>query len=95
MILSISYDLNKAGQNYSDLYDIIKTAPGYIRAMDSFWFISTNESVKTWSGKLRQAIDKNDNLFVVDITGQPRHGWMKKTVWDWLEKASAVSSYTY
>ncbi len=95
MILSISYDLNKAGQNYSDLYDTIKTAPGYIRAMDSYWFIYTSESVNTWSDRLRQVIDKNDNIFIVDITGQSRQGWMKQSVWDWLDKHAALSTYTY
>lgn len=95
MILSISYDLNKAGQNYTDLYDTIKTAPGYIRAMDSFWFISTNESVETWSERLLNVIDNNDYLFVVDITGKSRQGWMKKNVWEWLKKHDQTRSYTY
>ncbi len=80
MILSISYDLNKAGQNYTDLYTKIKTAPGYIKAMDSYWFICTNESVETWSNRLLQVMDDNDYLFVVDITGQYRQGWMRKNV---------------
>lgn len=94
MILSISYDLNKAGQNYSDLYDTIKSAPGYIRAMDSYWFISTRESVSSWADRLMKAIDKNDYVFVVDITGQSQQGWMKKTVWEWLEKEAALSNCT-
>jgi hypothetical protein len=95
MILNISYDLNKAGQNYSDLYDTIKSAPGYIRAMDSYWFICTSESVKTWSDRLRQVIDENDNIFIVDITGQSRQGWMGKNVWEWLKKHDPMTTYTY
>lgn len=86
MIFSISYDLNKPGQNYNVLYDTIKSAPDYCHAMDSFWFISTTESVGVWSDRLQQCIDKNDNLFVVDITGQSRQGWMKESVWEWLRK---------
>ncbi|MDL1979911.1 MAG: hypothetical protein LWX02_00270 [Deltaproteobacteria bacterium] len=54
--------------------------------MDSLWFISTVESAETWSNRLRQVIDQNDWLFVVDITGQSRHGWMKKEIWEWLEQ---------
>jgi len=86
MIYSISYDLNQPGRNYNDLYSTIKSAPGWIYAMDSFWFISTNESVGTWSERLRNAMDQNDSLFVVDVTGQPRQGWMPKAVWEWLEQ---------
>ena len=86
MILNISYDLNKPGQQYPNLYDTIKKAPSWAHAMDSLWFISTNESVKTWSDRLKQAIDNNDDLFVVDITGQPRQGWMNQKIWDWLKQ---------
>ena len=86
MILSISYDLKKPGRNYDDLYETIKSAPSWAHAMDSLWFISTGESVETWSNRLRQVMDQNDWLFVVDITGQSCNGWMKKEIWEWLEK---------
>ena len=95
MILSISYDLNSPGQSYSELYDVIKTAPGYISAMDSLWFISTNESIETWCDRLMNVMDKNDYLFVVDITGQSRQGWMRKNVWEWLKQHDRTLSYTY
>ena len=86
MIYSISYDLRQPGRNYDDLYDAIKSAPGWAHAMDSLWFISTNESVDVWSDRLRQVIDQNDWLFVVDITGQPRQGWREESTWEWLKK---------
>jgi hypothetical protein len=88
MILHISYDLRKPGRNYNDLYDTIKSAPSWEHAMDSLWFIKTNESVDVWSDRLRQVMDQNDWLFVVDITGKNRHGWMKKSIWKWLEENS-------
>ena len=93
MIYSISYDLSKPGRNYDDLYETIKSAPGWIRVMDSYWFINTTESVNVWSDRLRQAIDQNDSLFVVDISGQNRQGWVNKQVWEWLKKHDLVSTY--
>ena len=93
MIYSISYDLRQPGRNYDDLYDTIKSAPSWAHAMDSLWFISTNESVDVWSTRLRQVIDDNDWLFVVDITGQPRQGWMKKSIWEWINKHDRARSY--
>jgi hypothetical protein len=86
MIISISYDLRTPGQNYNHLYEKIKSAPDWCHAMDSLWFISTNESVETWSERLKSCMDKNDYLFLVDITGRSRQGWMKKDVWEWLDK---------
>ena len=35
---------------------------------------------------LRPQIDENDLLFIVDITGRNRQGWLSKTVWTWLNK---------
>lgn len=84
MIYSISYDLNRPGQNYDDLYDTIKSASGWVHPMDSLWFISTYDTIGTWSDKLMSVIDKNDRLFIVDITGQSRQGWMDKKIWEWL-----------
>jgi hypothetical protein len=86
MIILISYDLRTPGQNYDNLYKTIKSAPDCCHAMDSLWFISTNELVETWSERLKSRMDKNDYLFVVDISRQPRQGWMKKEVWEWLDK---------
>jgi hypothetical protein len=84
MILSISYDLNKPGKNYDELYEIIKSALSWAHPMESLWFIKSGESVVTWSDKLRAVMDQNDSLFVVDITGQPRQGWISTEVWNWL-----------
>lgn len=86
MLLSISYDLRQPGRNYNDLYDTIKSASAWCHAMESLWFIHTNESVNTWAERLRKVIDQNDYLFVVDITKQSRGGWLRKDVWEWLDK---------
>ena len=86
MIISISYDLRTPGQNYNELYKRIKSSIDWCHAMESLWFISTDESVYTWSERLKGCMDNNDYLFVVDITGQTRQGWMQQEVWDWLNK---------
>ena len=93
MIYSISYDLSQPGRNYDDLYETIKSTPGWARPMESYWFISTSESVAVWYERLRQVIDENDSIFVVDITGQSRQGWMSEDVWEWLKKHDRAGSY--
>lgn len=86
MIISVSYDLNRPGQDYQDLYNTIKQANSWAHPMDSLWFIQTQESVNDWSDKIRRKIDENDHIFLVDITGKPRQGWMSKEMWDWLDQ---------
>lgn len=86
MILEISYELRRPGQNYDDLYETIKTAPSWCHPMTSHWFIRTEESVNTWVTRLRNVMDQNDFIFVVNITGQDRQGWMPQSAWDWLNQ---------
>lgn len=95
MIISVSYELRKAGQNYQTLYDTIKTAPSWCHPMTSHWFIKTNESVQAWSDRLLRVIDQNDSLFVVDITGQSRQGWLPKDAWEWFEKNEYARAVNY
>jgi len=86
MILEISYELQKPGQNYDALYDAIKKAPSWCHPMTSHWFIRTEESAQTWVDRLRRVMDQNDSIFIVNITGQERAGWMPKTAWEWLSQ---------
>lgn len=68
--LLIGYDLNKAGQNYENLIDEIKTiANGYWHHLDSTWIIKTYETHITACNKLKQHIDGNDELLVINISG--------------------------
>ena len=95
MIYNVSYELRKPGQNYDTLYDTIKTAPSWCHPMTSHWFIRTNESVQAWSDRLLRVIDKDDSLFVVDITGQPRQGWLSQVAWDWLSENEYKKAANY
>lgn len=83
-ILLITYDLNKPGQDYTKLFEIIKTAPKWWHYLDSTWLISTQETPSKWFDKLKPSLDENDNIFIVDITKQPRQGWLPKKAWEWI-----------
>lgn len=86
MILSVSYELRKPGQDYDVLYETIKTAQSWCHPMTSHWFIRTEQSVDAWRDKLRRVMDQNDYIFVVDITGQARQGWLPKVAWEWFNE---------
>ena len=43
-VFLVSYDLNKQGQNYTNLINAIKTYDGYIECLRSQWLISTNKN---------------------------------------------------
>ncbi len=67
--LLIGYDLNKAGQNYDNLITAIKDHATWWHHLDSTWIVKTSKSTVAMRDHLMKYIDSNDELLVVDITG--------------------------
>lgn len=83
MLLMITYDLNKPGQDYTALFSAIQQCGEANHCLGSVWLLHTAMSVAQVQHVLHQLMDSNDFLMVVDITGQSRDGWMHRTVWEW------------
>lgn len=69
MVYIISYDLNKQGQNYDELYKRIKDISDehFCHMMDSAWIIKCNKSTHEIYEYLSTAIDTNDYLFIAEL----------------------------
>jgi hypothetical protein len=65
----IGYDLNASGQNYDDLIAAIKGLGTWWHGLDSTWIVKSSLSAADVRDLLRSEIDDNDELLVVDITG--------------------------
>lgn len=86
----IGYDLNSPGQNYSDLIEAIKELGAWWHHLDSTWLVKTDKSATQLRDDLKKHIDSEDELLVVDVTGDARawvgfntsgSTWLKET-WD-------------
>ena len=85
MVLLVTYDLNKPGQDYSDLYEAIKAiSSDYLHQLTSVWLLDTNSSPQMVCEKLRPWIDDNDELFVVRITSD-YFGYLSQSAINWLK----------
>ncbi len=89
MILLITYDLNKPGQDYPGLYEALKSSGWWWHHLDSTWIVKTNDSPKSWYEKLAPILDKNDNVFIIELK-KHYFGCLPKEAWDWLTKAWAT-----
>ena len=68
--LLIGYDLNKTGQDYEDVIDAIKGLGGtWWHHLDSTWIVKTTETASSARDQLVQHLDGNDEILVVNITG--------------------------
>lgn len=61
----IAYDLKRPGQQYSELYEAIKSYRRWARINDSVWAVVTDNKAKEVRDHLGSYIDKNDSIFVL------------------------------
>lgn len=87
MVYLITYDLNKPGKEYRNLYSALRQFD-YIRdnGLDSVWFISTSWSASQVYNFLHSYIDSSDRIFVTKLhRGEGEHeGWLHKDMWKWI-----------
>lgn len=69
--LLVGYDLNRAGQNYDDLIGRLKQYSLWWHHLDSTWLIRTESTPVQVRDELSALIDSNDELLVIDVTGDP------------------------
>lgn len=65
----IEYDLRAPGRNYDGLHKAIKAYGVWAHITESTWFIKTNESCVQVRDKLMVHMDRNDRIFVAELTG--------------------------
>lgn len=82
--LLITYDLNKAGQNYNGFHAVIKKYT-WARLSESSYAIQTPETPQAIYSKLNPYMDKNDNVYVVTLE-RPYFGQGPQDVNNWLNQ---------
>lgn len=86
-IFLITYDLKRLGQNYTELYDTLKSLGDWSHPLESVWAVKVeNSSAGEIYRAVRPKLDDGDRLFVVEITGADRNGWLPKSFWTWLRQ---------
>ena len=68
MLFPISYDLNKPGQDYPNLYKRIKTLGSWCHPLDSIWFVETTSTaiqVKDHLGSVKKGLSTISNRYAL------------------------------
>ena len=61
----IGYDLRKPGQDYTSLFDEIKSLGEWWHCLDSTWMVRTTLTVEQIRNRLLLKMDQNDQLLVI------------------------------
>ncbi len=80
----LTYDLCEPGQNYEGLIDAIKTY-NWCKIAKSAWIITSTKSSVDIRDHLKAKIDKNDKLFVGQLTGNAAWYGESNDVSQWLK----------
>jgi hypothetical protein len=83
-VYNVSYDLNKAGKDYSGLHNELKKTYEWYHLLDSTWLLHTSESANQIWERLKSHIDQDDNIMIAQITAHVS-GWLPKNAWEWLK----------
>ena len=90
----ITYDLNTPGKNYQVLYECIKSLGDWWHHLDSTWLVNTTLSPYQIDAFLRQCIDDNDYLLVIEVNPSTAAGWLPEDAGKWISKyAGRVSLF--
>jgi len=85
--LLITYDLNKPGQSYADLYEVLKNlGSNWWHFLDSTWLVSTSLTVNQASERIKAVVDSGDHYLILNVTGDSSQGWLPQEAWDWIHK---------
>ena len=68
----IAYDLSGPVANYADLIEDIKSLGTWWHHLDSLWLVNTDHSATELRDRLKAHLDDNDELLVVDVSGDGR-----------------------
>jgi len=85
-VLIVSYDLVDPGQNYERLIKLIKGYPSWARLGGSAYLVYTDATPVEVRDNLKQALDRNDKLYVG--VSLPPSAWkgMPEDVGKWIHE---------
>lgn len=85
MILLVTYDLHNPGRDYDKVAKVLESADSWIHPQGSVWILDTQDNCETWRDSLKNAGDKSDEYFVVQLTKHWAGFKMGKASYDWLK----------
>lgn len=87
MTYLVSYDLNKPGKNYDDLYKAIENASNgvWCKPLRSVYIINSSLSAKAIYDRLTPCLDSNDLVLVIEVT-RNSYWYLNKEISDYLQK---------
>lgn len=81
----ISYDLSAPGRDYEKIADKIKSFGTWAKPLESVWLLRSSTDISVIKDQLADAVDANDSIFVVKVTGLASWQNLHPDVSNWIK----------
>jgi len=85
--LHIGFDFEGRSAPTKAIQKVLDKALDWIRYAPNCYIVYTSRDVHHWYKRLRDVIEEDDNIFVVEVNMEKRQGWLPHSVWEWIKKA--------
>lgn len=86
----VTYDLQKAGQNYHCLKEKLENFPRHWHMQGSVWIIESGKTAHSIRNDLMSCLDRNDNLLVAKLQGEAAWSGFKPNESEWIKSILSV-----
>lgn len=83
-MLLVTYDLRQPGRDYSDLFNLLKSATSWAKIADSVWMLKTTQNCAFWRDQIQGVVDSNDLVFVIEVKQHWASLYLGTKVMAWL-----------
>ncbi len=90
-LLLVTYQQKSFWKDYSNFYEALKSSEHWWHHIDNTWILCTNHPKEKWNDHLRQFLNEDDFLLIVDITKSEYSGWLPKEAWEWISTHKRIA----
>src|ERR1700737_2397368 len=65
---------------------VFNHAQDWLRYAPNCWILYTSTNPDTRVDRIREKLDKNDNLFICELNIDNHQGWLTQNLWNWINK---------
>ena len=82
----ITYDLNRPGKDYPELYSAIKSLGAWWHYLDSTWLVATSDTAVEIRDRLKRVVDDTDRILVIKLTSSWASYNLPSRAADWIRE---------
>ncbi|MFT8806202.1 MAG: hypothetical protein ABF876_12680 [Acetobacter aceti] len=86
-LLMLAMSPKKGIVETSDIHDALDRALDWLQISPNCWLLFTSSDSDKWFDRIKKITEKwGDNFLIMELNPHHRQGWLKSSVWDWINE---------